>query len=180
MNSGSRCSLPLDPAQEVLQDLQEAFGLLSVRQMRALLEEHPLAAGDALAQDLLFGWCELVVAPGDEEGGNADLSEARSDIPVLEVASDVELTCSPHGLEHLRVNPLERLKQVIRPGVEPAYMARVEGHRGLLVGRIVGSAGRLVLIEHLLHFWWQLLTNLVDFGCMQRHAGRRVGDDQAE
>ena len=69
------------------------FRLLGVGQVRALLEEHLLAARDAVTQDLLFGWHEQVIVPGKKQSRDADLSEARGDIPIFEVASDVQLTC---------------------------------------------------------------------------------------
>src|SRR3712207_8180886 len=101
MSSSSRCKLPLDSAQEAL-DLQESFGLLSVRAVRAILKEHPLASGDALPYHLLFSLCAQVVAPGKQQCRDADLSKARADIQLFKMSAPVHFTGSLPGWEHLR------------------------------------------------------------------------------
>src|SRR4051794_14764232 len=84
----------LDSGQEVVEHPLVALRLLHMRHMRALFEQHPFAAGDAVLDDLGLHRGAFVVAAGGDERGDRDLAEPMADVPVLEGADDVELARS--------------------------------------------------------------------------------------
>ena len=75
-------------------------------------------------------------------------SEVLPAVPVLERARDDELVRALHGVVDLRIEVLERARDRVGPGVEPADVAPVDllEHHFLVLGRVV-LALRLVLDE---------------------------------
>jgi hypothetical protein len=78
--SASSRPMSVDGAQEGLHRVQERLGLLDVRHMARLLEDHPLRARNALVDLPDDERGRLVVSAGDKEGRCRDLREAS---PVL-------------------------------------------------------------------------------------------------
>src|SRR3954453_2586268 len=132
--------------EPVAHDLHVALALLDGGQVRGVVEEHPSRATDPVLQRLLQRGRRLVVQAGDEQRRHADLAEPVLRLPVADGGDHVELARALQRVVEGRValDPGERLDDLVRPGIEPAYVTPIEDVARGHVLRIVGRAGLLV------------------------------------
>src|SRR5215212_1654432 len=89
--------------------------------------------------------CDLVVAPDGHQRRYPYLAEALCSVPVFEVADYEELVGPVHCLVDLvAIKVLHGANQRIGPGIEPAQMAPVELHHGVLVIGVMEFTGVLI------------------------------------
>ena len=114
-----------------------------MRQMRALLKDHPLGPLDPALDCLGNQRRGLIVAPRSDQGRRVDFAQPRGDIPIFDHADHMEFAGAVHGVIDLR--PFAQLGKSALDiggiGYDAANIAVVENLHGGQIFAAVGGAG---------------------------------------
>ena len=175
----------VDAREEVRDEHHGACLLLRVATVRALLQDAPLGAGDALVHGLHHRGRGFVVAPGEQQRGDGDLAEARPDVPLVELrgrAPARELGAAGHHVVHAVVllEELQRGHLPLGRIVHAQHVSALPHRVGRLEGVAVHAAGGLLGIEDGEHLGRQLATQAQGLAVPLFDAGRAALEYQTE